>query len=402
MGEPTVSFTARLPLVTVRDEYRRLYMRGDRNVYTYSQHTTYSPPHLFHPATITMNSRLSTSLPWTSSPLIINAPMASFAGPDLAVAVTKAGGLGQIGVVNDITRLEAQLKQAASSLLTESERYSSNTLPIGVGLLPFILEIDSVLPVLAMYNPAVIWLFAAKHTEDYTRFAGKLRQACPNSQIWIQVGSVAVALELANACQPDALVLQGIDAGGHGFEKGASIISLLPEVTDSLLKHGFGHIPLIASGGIVDGRAAAAALVLGASGVVMGTRFLAAKETLIHPKYQAAVLKASDGGQSTVRAKVFDELSGANPWPVMYDGRSLVTRSYTDHANGMGIEELRQKHAQALADEKVDMGWGESNRATAWAGTGVGLVNAVQPAADIVEEVRAGAREALNAARAIL
>ncbi len=346
----------------------------------------------------TMAARLKVSLPWMLSPLIINAPMGGFAGPDLAVAVTKAGGLGQIGAVNDLEQLEAQLAQASEDLRADSRFDNSKTLPIGVGLLTFILKVDEILRVLSKFNPAVVWLFAAKQLQEYSTWTQQIRKACPDSQVWIQVGSVAGAVQIAQSCQPDALVLQGSDAGGHGFEKGAGIISLLPEATDALKKHDFGHIPLLASGGIVDGRGAAAAFSLGASGVVLGTRFLAAKETTVHPKYQAAVIRASDGGQSTVRAKLFDELKGPNMWPVDYDGRSLVTASYTDHVNGVKIDEIRERHTEALKEK--DMGWGESNRATVWAGTGVGLVKAIQTAADIVEEVRRDVVEVLNAARA--
>lgn len=323
--------------------------------------------------------------------------MGGFTGPDLAVAVTKAGGLGMIGAVNEMDKLDRQLAQASESLRS-SNMDCSSTLPIGVGLLPFIVKVDEALAVVREYNPAVVWLFAARELDDYASLAKQLRHDCPHSQIWIQVGSVAGALHLAKVCKPDALVLQGIDAGGHGFEKGAGIITLLPESTDTLAAAGFSSIPLLVSGGIVDGRGVAAAFALGARGVVLGTRFLAAKETTVHPKYQAAVLSAEDGGQNTVRAKLFDELRGPNIWPVLYDGRSVRTNSYTDHVSGMPIEKIRELHAAAEKEE--DKGWGESNRATVWAGTGVGLVKKVQPAAEIVEEVREGARQALEAAKA--
>ena len=232
-----------------------------------------------------MASQLKKSLPWTTSPLIVNAPMAGFAGPDLAAAVTKAGGLGQVGFINDVKQLEQQLVQVSENLPS-----SKSTLQVGVGMLPFILKIDSVLPILSKFNPAVLWMFAAKDLDDYTTWAAQLRQACPRSQIWIQVGSVGAAIQIAKTAKPDVLVIQGIDAGGHGFEKGAGIISLLPEVVDAFQRKEI-DIPLVASGGIVDGRGVAAALSLGASGVVMGTRFLGAKETLSIPSTKPPSLK---------------------------------------------------------------------------------------------------------------
>ena len=324
--------------------------------------------------------------------------MGGFAGSKLAIAVSKAGGLGQIGAVNDMKQLEQQLSEVAEAFGVQGQ--TSDTLPIGVGLLTFILKPEQPLPILKRHQPAVIWLFASKQLSDYATWTSKLRSVCPQSQIWIQIGSVAGALELAETCNPDALIMQGADAGGHGFEKGAGIISLLPEALDTLAKSGFGHIPLLASGGIVDSRGAAAVYALGAQGVVLGTRFLAAEETVVHPKYQGAVLAATDGGQTTVRAKLFDELRGPNTWPVEYDGRGLRTRSHADHEGGVSIDEIRRLHSDALKEK--DLGWGESNRATIWAGTGVGLVKRVQPAAEIIEEVRSGVMQALEKAKANL
>ena len=131
-----------------------------------------------------------------------------------------------------------------------------------------------------------------------------MRAASPRSKIWIQVGSVAAAVAVASSAHPpDVLVIQGLDAGGHGLARGAGIISLLPEVADALSAIGkpASDIPLIAAGGIADGRGAASALALGAAGVVMGTAFLGSSEIdLPDARYQAAVLRdagrrAADG-----------------------------------------------------------------------------------------------------------
>lgn len=185
-----------------------------------------------------------------------------------------------------------------------------------------------------------------------------------------------------------------------GWDKGAGVISLIPETLDALEKAGIGNIALVAAGGISDGRAAAAALTLGAQGVVMGTRFLAAHETRVHPEYQAAVIAAQDGGQSTVRAKVFDELKGPNQWPKVYDGRSIHTASYDDLKQGVHIDDIRKRHAEAAKTK--DAGFSSQPtqaRAAEWAGTGVGLVRKVQSAAEIVEEVRGECLRALNDVR---
>lgn len=311
-----------------------------------------------------------------------------------------AGGLGLVGIVNDMSELRTQLDLAKSKLKSSPSPTSTSgdTLPIGVGLLPFIAKLEDVLPVLTDYKPVVVWLFAAQQIDDYAEWSSAIRKACPETKIWIQTGSVHSALHISRSASPDALILQGSDAGGHGYERGASIISLLPETRDTLAKEGFPDISLIASGGIVDGRGVAAALALGAQGIVMGTRFLASEEIVIHPKYQAAVLEASDGGQATVRSKVFDELRGKNIWPEEYDGRSLVVTSYRDWVEGMGIEDVRKLYAEEVGREPERRGYevGGKGRAAIWAGTGVGLVGEVMGAGRIVESVREEARRVLE------
>lgn len=319
--------------------------------------------------------------------------MGGFACEELACAVTEAGGLGMIGAVDDMQALHDRLSKAGERL----DRVN-DLLPIGVGVLLFITNQERAIATLQKHKPAVVWFFAAPELDDYAEWAEKVRSALPQSQIWIQVGSVAAALQVAEKAKPDVLCAQGGDAGGHGFEKGAGVISLVPEISDAFVARGH-RIALVAAGGIVDGRGVAAASMLGAQGVVLGTRFLAAKETVIHPTYQKAVLSTSDGGQTTTRSKLFDNLRGPNVWPLAYDGRSLVIESFQDHERGVDIEEIRQKHNEAVQREDRGFAEGGKGRAAIWAGTGVGMVREVQSAGEIVEHIRNEASKLLaNAA----
>lgn len=177
---------------------------------------------------------------------------------------------------------------------------------------------------------------------------------------------------------------------------------MLPEVSDALIEAGAGYVALVAAGGIADGRAAAAALTLGAQGVVMGTRFLSASETNVHPEYRKAILAARDGGQCTTRSKLFDELRGPNMWPEKYDGRSFRVQSFKDHSEGVHIDEIRRLHSDAIKGDNRGFAEDLSGRAATWAGTGVGLVTNEQSAKDIVESVRSGILAALEAAKARL
>ncbi|KFY36492.1 hypothetical protein V494_05024, partial [Pseudogymnoascus sp. VKM F-4513 (FW-928)] len=152
-------------------------------------------------------------------------------------------------------------------------------------------------------------------------------------------------------------------------------------------------IPVIAAGGVADGRGVAAATVLGAEGVAMGTRFLGCPEAKITKGYQEAVLAASDGGVNTVRTRLYDTLRGSKTWPEGYNGRGVVNRSYEERET-VGVEENVKKYLKAM--EEGDNAWGPEGRATTYAGSAVGLVGEVKGAGAIVEEVRGDAIKLLG------
>ena len=327
--------------------------------------------------------------------------MSGFAGPSLAHAVYKAGGIGFLGGLPDTNALRKALEDI-TELVTETRTPTPNTtLPIGLGALLFAQKLEDVVNLVAEFRPRAVWLFAAHESAGFKRWTEEIRKVSDVTKIWIQIGSVAGAVQLCQSCKPDVLVLQGADAGGHGGEKGAGVISLIPETLRALQRLGLDDVSVVAAGGIADGSGVAAALTLGADGVVMGTRFLAAEETTVHPAYQSAILETEDGGQTTVRAKVFDELAGPNIWPRDFDGRALIAQSYKDHIEGISIDEIRKSHAEAK--QSSHLGFNQENRRAAiWAGTGVGLVRRRAPAADIIKEVRESARAALERAVSML
>ncbi|KAE8371578.1 inosine monophosphate dehydrogenase [Aspergillus bertholletiae] len=340
--------------------------------------------------------KLKRALPWVQTPIIINAPMSGVATSDLAVAVTRAGGLGQIGFLDSKRSLAGQLHRARHQLQDIMNTHKDTVLPVGVGMIVFGSPVAHWLSLFSEYRPAVVWLSFAT-TDEFKTWTEGIRKASPRTQIWIQVGSVSAALEAAQACHPDALVLQGSDAGGHGHALGASVISLLPEVADVLQDRGIDDISLIAAGGIMDGRGTAAAIMLGAAGVVMGTRFLGAEEAELPQKFREAVFDASDGGQATVRSKVFDEMWGPSPWPELYDGRCLRNSSYEYVKSGMSMSDMRvqlYRDLQELRGQQLDF----KETATVWAGAGVGMVKKSEKAADIVEQVQSEAQRRLQAA----
>jgi nitronate monooxygenase len=269
-------------------------------------------------------------------------------------------------------------------------------LPIGVGFICWGADLSITISVIqsAPLKPVAAWLFAPKEPQDLIAWTQGIRKASNGkTKIWIQVGTVTKAVDAAKSCKPDVLVIQGADAGGHGLAQSSSIITLLPECADALVRKGLEHIPLIATGGIVDGRAVAAALALGASGVCMGTRFLASPEAVISEGYRNAVVNAKDGGVTTARTTVYDRLRGTSGWPEIYNGRGVLNQSFWDYESGMGEAENKKLYEEAL--RMGDEGWGNNGRMTTNAGIGVGLIRKVLPAGEIVKEVLGDSRECL-------
>ncbi|KAJ5974377.1 hypothetical protein N7481_011587 [Penicillium waksmanii] len=335
--------------------------------------------------------------------------MAKAATPKLAVAVSKAGGLGFIAAGYQSDYLEDLLEEAEKLLLqestpdmrikTEAEDKGPKFLPIGVGFIAWSASLGKALPCFSRYCPAAVWLFApARGFKDLIPWADQIRKATAGkTRIWVQVGCVADAVEVVEAIGPDVIVVQGVDAGGHALAQGASIISLLPEISDKLRElrsDPTRRIDLIAAGGISDSRGVLAAMALGAQGCVLGTRFLASYECSVTGGYQEAILDASDGGISTVRTTIYDKVRDIHGWPQTYDGRGLINKTYVDHVAGLSEIENGRLYREEL--NRGDGGYGTDGRLTTYAGTGVGLIKKVIPAGDIVKSLHEGINAALN------
>ena len=334
--------------------------------------------------------------PWTTSPLIVSAPMMKITYGALAVAASKAGGLGFLAGGFDLTPLGDDLAEAAELVKSAGiPATADGVLPIGVGFQNWGSDLQLALAAIERFPPAAVWFFAPKQLSDLLPWAKEIRAVTGGkTKVWVQVGTVAEALEVAKTSKPDVLVLQGVDAGGHGLESRASIVSLVPEVADALRRDGI-QIPLIAAGGISDGRGAAAALALGAAGVALGTRFLACEEAKITKGYQNEVLRVHDGGVSTVMTKIYDVVRGIYGWPSAYGGRGVANRSYLDALHGMTDEENQELYKEAM--KQGDAGWGPEGRMTTYAGTGVGLINHVLSAEDIIKHMQEEAVLVLDA-----
>lgn len=343
---------------------------------------------------------MTSDYPWTQKPLIVGAPMRLLALAPLAVEISAAGGLGFIGAGDNLDALDAYLQEAVD-LVKKHETLNTHyqktgILPVGFGYFNWAdpAKLEKVIEAVEKWKPAAVWQFGAYTNADYTAWTKRVRSVSQETKVWVQVGSVADAMAVAEA-RPDVLVVQGTDAGGHGLKTGAGVIALLPEVVDAV-----DGMQIIAAGGIVDARGVAAAITLGADGVCLGTRFLASEEVNITDGYRNEVIRASDGGANTLRTSLYDQLRGTIKWPKGYNARGLLNKSFQDSDAGMSLEQNRELYDEAV--KQGDSGWGMEGRMTTYAGTGVGLVKRVMKAGDIVREVRDGSMSVMEKARARL
>lgn len=176
------------------------------------------------------------------------------------------GGLDFSPHSRTMPALDSELARARALLALPA----GATLPLGVGFLTFKPAnfLDAVAPALAAHRPAAVWLFAPAERGHHARVIPALKAAGEpwGLRVFVMVGTVQAARE-AVADGADVLVAQGTDAGGHQWARGASVVSLVPEIVDMLAAERVGReVPVVAAGGIVDGRGVAAALALGRLG----------------------------------------------------------------------------------------------------------------------------------------
>ena len=300
-----------------------------------------------------------TKLLGVSHPILL-APMDVVADAHLTSAVSAAGGLGILGggYGNEewLTRELDVLKQSRTRF--------------GVGFITWSLANQPrLLDLVLEREPAAIMLSFG----DPKPFVDRIKRS--GAILICQIQSVALAKEAA-ANGADVLVAQGTEAGGHGASRG--LISLVPEVADSIGS----NIPVVAAGGIADGRGLAAALMLGASGILMGTRFYATHEAAGAMAAKERIRAAS--GDDTLRSIVFD-ISRRNVWPAPFTGRCL-RNAHAERWFGREVELMQNlerespKYSAARRDEDFDI-------AAVIAGESSGLVREVSSVRDVVDRI---------------
>ncbi len=305
-----------------------------------------------------MRTRLTDAFDLTHP--IVSAPMAFAAGGRLAAAVSHAGGLGLIGGgYGDAGWLDGAFAEAGNAR-------------VGCGLITWkMAERPEVLDQVLARDPAALCLSFG----DPAPFAPRIAEA--GVPLIAQVQTLRDAQRAAD-CGARVIVAQGAEAGGHGERRGT--ITLVPEVADWLA----GNAPdvlLLAAGGIADGRGLAAALMLGADGVLIGSRLWASAEAQVSAAMTDAAITAT--GDQTLRSTVMDAARGLR-WPDRYTARVLrnpVTERWHDDPEGLRADRGAQ------ADWATGWTEGDPERANTFVGEATGLIHDRPPVAEIIESM---------------
>lgn len=304
-------------------------------------------------------------------PLLL-APMDYVSDARLTSAVTAAGGFGILGGgYGDREWLVQELDRLGRS----GTRYGVGFITWSLAKQPHLLDIA------LERRPAAIFLSFG----DVAPFARRIHDA--GALLICQVQTLAMARK-AIGDGADILVAQGTEAGGHGASRG--LFTLLPEVVDAA-----GAVPVVAAGGIADGRGLAAALALGAAGALLGTRMYATEEAAAPAGAKQRVLAAT--GDDTQRSIVFD-ISRRNVWPPPFNGRCLKN-SHLDKWLGREVDLMRVQDSEAaryaVARETHDF-----DVAAVIAGEASGLIHDIPRAADLIERIMREAGALAPAVRA--
>ena len=292
---------------------------------------------------------------------IIQGGMAWVAEDHLAAAVSKAGGLGLIGGANAPGEVIRDYIRKVKEVTDK---------PFGVNVMLMSPYADDVAKVVVEEGVKVVTT-GAGNPEKYMDMW---------KQAGIRVIPVVASVALAKRMEKygaDAVVAEGTESGGHiGV---ATTMTLVPQVVDAV------NIPVIAAGGIADGRGFAAAMMLGAEAVQMGTRFIVAKESIVHDNYKKKVIAAKD---------IDSEVTGLSHGHPVRQLRNNMTREYLKlEKAGAPFEELEQLTLGALRKAVVE---GDAVNGTLMAGQIAGLVSREQTCAEMIREIMEQAEKLLK------
>jgi nitronate monooxygenase len=305
---------------------------------------------------------------------IILAPMGGVAGGRLAAAVSQAGGFGMIG--GGYGNPKAGYGGKA---WMDGEFRAAGNARIGVGYITWSLaQFPELFDQALEHAPKVFGLAFG----DETLFAPRIKAA--GVMLLCQVQDLDGAKRALDS-GADIIVAQGTEAGGHG-KSGRTTMTLTPAIVDIA-----GNVPVVAAGGLSDGRGLAAALMLGASGILVGTRFWATPEALGSDTAKGLLTTARS--DDTMRTRVFDIVRELD-WPEGYSGRAIAN-DFSRQWHGRE-RELEQNLARETGDYWAAAKAGDTSKAVVFAGEGLDLIHDIKPAGEIVHAIAGEAERLLK------
>jgi NAD(P)H-dependent flavin oxidoreductase YrpB (nitropropane dioxygenase family) len=296
--------------------------------------------------------------------------MGSIYSPDLVGAVSNAGGLGAMGCHN----LSVDQVQTAAGVIRQrtDKNFALNFLIFDTVEECFATALDAAPPVMAFAWP--------RPDQDIAAYIKRAHDI--GAKVTFMAGGVPEAKAAADA-GADVIIAQGTEGGGHvGWN---ATMALVPMVVDAV-----GHVPVVAAGGIADGRGLAAALALGAEGVLLGTRFLASDESPLHQNFKQAIVDSD--GHDTVLTEIPD-ICQAKVWP---GAMSRATRNRFIERWAGREWALRQNQVDALAQMREGRRTGDVEEAALSMGQDAGLIHELLPAEEVVRRIAAEAEEILS------
>ncbi|MDE6914060.1 MAG: enoyl-[acyl-carrier-protein] reductase FabK [Lachnospiraceae bacterium] len=292
---------------------------------------------------------------------IIQGGMAWVATHELAAAVSEAGGLGIIGAGGAPASFVREQIQKAKEQTDK---------PFGVNIMLMNPEADGIAQVVVDEGVKVVTTGAGNPSKYMEMWKAAGVKVIP------VVASVALA-KLMERGGADAVIAEGTESGGHIGS--TTTMALVPQVVDAV------SIPVIAAGGIADGRGFAAAFMLGAEGVQIGTRFVVATECIVHEKYKAMLIKAKD---------IDSAVTGMSTGHPVRSIRNKMTKEYLKlEKDGADLMELEKLTLGSLRKAVVE---GDVVNGTIMAGQIAGLVKKEQPCKEIIDEIMSQGMELLN------
>ena len=297
--------------------------------------------------------------------------MGSASSPAMTAAVSRAGGLGAMGC-HYLTPDEVRARTVAARKETNK--------PFGMNFLLFDVREDAFAEALNL-RPAVMQFAWARQDQDLKPYFDRSHQA--GCKVTYMAGAVPEAQRAVKA-GADVLIAQGSEGGGHVGWMGS--MPLIPMVVDAVGS----SVPVLAAGGFADGRGLAAALALGAQGILLGTRFLASVESPLHPNFKQAIVDSD--GHDTQLSEIPDIAAG-QVWP------GAMTRSRRNKfiERWAGREWfLRQNRAEAIARLRAARDAGDLDEGPLSMGQDAGLIHDIPPAGDIVRRIAQEAETILS------